>query len=396
MAFSFKQNKRNISPTAFSIMRTLTVPVMRRLFSPIVSNPEYMPATGPCFIYGNHSNYFDPFFINFMMTDEPTAGVMTRDQFYKTIPRLFMNGIGIVPTSKYVPDPAVVRHIKTMLDNRRKVVIFPEGGRRWTGKPKPVIESTLKLFWKMRLPVHPVQIHGSYLSWPRWADFPRKSTIEIRWMKPLHPSDFKTYSLFAATCRNQILFEEYSPPETVKLHACAWPAAGIGRLLYRCPETGTSGAISSPDGRTVISRSSCSSYIMDARSRLHSSDGASLSIVDLFEKICHFPMEMNRESVILSDIGCRFHRVDNSLGLIDCGSGYVELTADHISLSNGAGRRSINLEDVHYSSIEQNHKLTVTAPDRTWQLTFNGSSALQWKHYISRLRSGEVPERRSS
>src|SRR5690625_6903733 len=84
-----------------------------------------MPLTGPCFIYGNHSNYFDPFMINVGMTHEPTAGVMTRDQFHKPLPRIFMDSIGIVPTSKYVPEPGIVREVIRMIDQRRMIVIFP-------------------------------------------------------------------------------------------------------------------------------------------------------------------------------------------------------------------------------------------------------------------------------
>src|SRR5690625_7420975 len=88
-----------------------------------------------------------------------------------------MDSIGIVHNSKYVTEPGIVREVIRMIDQRRMIVIFPEGGRRWDGRPKSWIESTMKLFWRMRIPVHPVQIHGSYLAWPRWADHYRKSKI---------------------------------------------------------------------------------------------------------------------------------------------------------------------------------------------------------------------------
>jgi 1-acyl-sn-glycerol-3-phosphate acyltransferase len=151
MSFTFSKNDRGISGVTFPIMRKLVMPTTRCLFSPVVTNPHNMPSHGPCFIFGNHANYFDPFFINLDMTEEPTAGVMTRDQFHKTLPRIFMDSIGIVPTSKYVPEPGIVRSVMNMIDKRRMIVIFPEGGRRWAGKPKPLIETTLKLFWKMNV-----------------------------------------------------------------------------------------------------------------------------------------------------------------------------------------------------------------------------------------------------
>ncbi|REL38789.1 1-acyl-sn-glycerol-3-phosphate acyltransferase [Rhodohalobacter sp. SW132] len=389
MAFTFKKNERNISGITFPFMRKTIIPVSRFLFSPVVTNPENMPQTGPCFIYGNHSNYFDPFFLNLDMTAEPTAGVMTRDQFHKTIPRIFMDSIGIVPTSKYVPEPGIVRDVIRMIDNRRMIVIFPEGGRRWDGKPKPVIETTLKLFWKMKIPVHPVQIHGSYLSWPRWADYLRKSTIEIRWMKPMLPSDFDDYETFAASCKEKIAFDEYSPPDTVRIHSAYKPASGISRFLYRCPESGVSGSIFSPDGRSVYSRTSNLSFTMDTESRLIDPQGISHSLPEIFAKIGRMPIGAARDSVILQDWGSNLFKIDKSHQLKHIGRGYTELKENHIFISTGSDRFTIPLEDVQYLSVEQNHKITVTSSRHIFQVEFNDTSALQWKNYILRLKEGE-------
>ena len=393
MSFTFTKNDRGISGFTFPIMRKLVIPTARYLFSPVVTNPQNMPTTGPCFIFGNHANYFDPFFINLDMTEEPTAGVMTRDQFHKPIPRVFMDSIGIVPTSKYVPEPGIVRSVMKMIDKRRMIVIFPEGGRRWAGKPKPLIETTLKLFWKMNIPVHPVQIHGSYLSWPRWADNPRKSTIEVRWLKPLHASDFSNYETFADTCRDLIEFNEYNPPDSVKIHSCSKPANGIERFLFRCPESGETGSIYSPDGNHVYSRTSPLSYKMNLRSRLVDSEGAEHSIVDMFNKICEMPMVMDQNSVLLSNPGCKLNEINSNHDLIKKGSGFAELTPDSLLLSLGAEKVQLSLDDILYMSVEQNHKVTITTEKDIHQVELRNASALQWKNYITRLKEGEQPVR---
>lgn len=393
MSFTFAKNDRGISGFTFPIMRKLVIPTARYLFSPVVTNPHHMPTTGPCFIFGNHANYFDPFFINLDMTDEPTAGVMTRDQFHKPIPRVFMDSIGIVPTSKYVPEPGIVRSVMKMIDKRRMIVIFPEGGRRWAGKPKPLIETTLKLFWKMNIPVHPVQIHGSYLSWPRWADNPRKSTIEVRWLKPLYASDFSSYETFADTCRDLIEFDEYSPPDSVNIHSCSKPANGIERFLFRCPESGETGSIYSPDGCYVYSRTSSLSYKMNLRSRLVDSEGAEHSIVNMFHKISGMPMIMDKNSVLLSNPGCKLNEIDDNHDLIKKGSGFAELTPGSLMLSLGSEKVQLSLDEILYMSVEQNHKVTITTEKGIHQVELRNASALQWKNYITRLKEGEQPVR---
>lgn len=391
--FTFEKNERGFSDKAFSFLRKTLIPATRFVFSPRITNPENMPMTGPCFIYGNHANYFDPFMINVGMTQEPTAGVMTRDQFHKTIPRIFMDGIGIVPTSKYVPEPGIIRKVMKMIDQRRMIVIFPEGGRRWDGKPKPLIETTLKLFWKMRIPVHPVQIHGSYLGWPRWADKLRTGSVEMRYLDPVHASDFDDYETFADHCRELITFDEYNPPEEAMPRKCSKPASGIYRFLYRCPDTGVNGAVFSPDGEQVFSRTSDFHYRMNAASRLIAPDGSVVSIIDLYEKINAMPMVYvePEEKILLQKNGSQVNKVDDLQRLQPIDRGLVQLKVDGLKVSVGSQKFDLTLDQINYTSVEQNHKLTVTSSEQIIQINLEGQSALQWQFYINRLKDGENP-----
>ncbi len=391
--FRFKQNERGFSDKTFAFMRNTIIPATKYLFDPRITHIHNMPLTGPCFIYGNHSNYFDPFMINVGLTQEPTAGVMTRDQFHKTLPRIFMDSIGIVPTSKYVPEPGIIRSVIKMIDQRRMIVIFPEGGRRWDGKPKPLIETTLKLFWKMRIPVHPVQIHGSHLAWPRWADKYRRGSVELRFLDPVHASDFKDYDTFAGHCRELIGFDEYHPPQEAIPKTCKKPAAGIQRFLYRCPETGADGAVFSPDGVHVFSRAAGYRYKMNPASRLIDNKGKIISIIDLYDKINLMPMVSARhgDGIILEKQGSRISMVNAEHQLVELGRAYVELHADRLLVLMGGSKFDLSLEEIRYISVEQNHKITVTTPDLTMQIDLEGTSALQWQLYINRLKKGEKP-----
>lgn len=391
--FTFQKNDRGFSDKAFAFMRKTIIPATKMLFNPRITNPENMPVTGPCFIYGNHSNYFDPFMINVGMTGEPTAGVMTRDQFHKVLPRIFMDSIGIVPTSKYVPEPGIVRSVLKMIDQRRMIVIFPEGGRRWDGNPKSIIETTLKLFWKMRIPVHPVQIHGSYLGWPRWADKLRKGSVELRFLDPIHASDFPDYETFSSHCRELISFDEYNPPQKALPEKCSKPASGIQRLLYRCPETGVNGAVFTPDGEHVFSRTAAFRYRMNTASRLVKSNGTVVSIIDLFEKINEMPMVFENipEKILLEKNGSRVAKLDKEQRLQKLDRGLAQLTSSGLFVSVGSQKFNLTLDNINYTSVEQNHKLTVTGPKETIQINLEGQSALQWQLYINRLKDGEKP-----
>jgi 1-acyl-sn-glycerol-3-phosphate acyltransferase len=391
--FRFQKNDRGYSDFAFRFLRNSLIPATRYVYNPRVTNPHNMPQTGPCFLFGNHSNYFDPFMMNVPLTQEPTAGVMTRDQFHKVLPRIFMDGIGIVPTSKYVPEPGIIRSVMRMIDQRRMIVIFPEGGRRWDGRPKPLIETTLKLFWKMKIPVHPVQLHGSYLGWPRWADHHRKSSVEMRFLDPLNASDFDDYETFADRCRQAMEFDEYNPPEHAKPISGKKPASGIERFLYRCPKTGVSRAVFTPDGEHVYCRTSDMHYTMNLNSRLIDRHGEPVSILDLYDAIRNIPMVFEKpdDRILLEKPGSTIYRVDEEHQLQTLGRGFAELTNEQIRVAVNADKFEFTMDEINYISIEQNHKLTVTTSNHTLQIDLEGYNALQWQHYINRLKTGEKP-----
>lgn len=391
MPFRFKKNERGFSDFTFRLMRFLVVGGTNILFRNLVQGAEHMPTTGPCFIYGNHSNYFDPFFLNLWMYNEPTAGVMTREQFHKTIPALFMDSVGIVPTSKYVPEPMVIRSILKMIDQRRMIVIFPEGGRRWDGRPKPLIESTLKLYYRTGIPVHPVRLHGSYLSWPRWADYPRAGRNIIEWLPPVYPGNFDDYETFAETCREAIAINEYDAPPECHPKIAFKPASGIQRLLYRCPVTGENQGVYSPDGHQVRSRFAKLTYTMTANSRLTDPDGKEHSLNQLFDHIRTLPMVYDGTGRVLSEPASPLYSVDSSHTLHQHGIAGIYLHSDHISMVQSTRKRVIPLESILYISIEQNDKLSLTIRDETWQFKIRNGSAVQWQDYLRRLKSGEKP-----
>lgn len=387
--FRFKKNSRGFSEISFPFMRLVIINGCKLVFRPQLVNPENMPRTGPCFIYGNHSNYVDPFLINTWMTEEPTAGVMTREQFHKTIPSMFMDSIGIVPTSKYVPEPGVIRSVMKMIQQRRMIVIFPEAGRRWDGRPKPFLESTIKLFHKMNIPVTPVQIHGSYLTWPRWATFPRYGRTEIHFMKPIHPQDYPDYEPFAKDITDAAEFEEYDPPENCIPKWAFRPADGVERFIYRCPVTGKSGAVYSPDGYEVRSRAANFVYTMNPASRLVDTHGEIHSLHDMFDLIRSMPI-MAHNGEIASVNGSDMYFMGSDYQLSYLGQARVTLASTHLRYDLIGEKVTIPLDEILYMSIEGNNKLSITMRTHTLQIELEGlDCALEWRDYITRLKSGE-------
>lgn len=374
-------------------------PLARLLWRPRIEGAEYFPKEGPCFVYGNHSNRWDPFILNcFTSWLEPTAGVMTKEFFRGRLLGSVFRSIGIVPASKRLAEPFLVRQVLELLREKRSVVIFPEGGTRWDGSPLPWMPSTVKLFVRAGVPIHAVRIHGSYLSFPRWADYPRPSKVVV---EALPPQTFdRNDDVADVTKRLQdfVNMDESTQTRADCIPVRAFrPAAGVHRLLYRDPFD-DSGPLYSPDGYTVRNVSGSQIFTMLPDSTLRRErDGCLFNTAELYSQILRLPLEQagvaEFDHVLVAD-RVVVHKEREFPQLRELGSRTVRLYRDHIEIGDGADAQTIGLEDLLYCDIERNYKLQLYLRDSTEsmiQFSFTGGgSALQWKDAISVLRPQAV------
>jgi 1-acyl-sn-glycerol-3-phosphate acyltransferase len=376
-----------------AVLRSALSTPSRVLWRPRLIGIENFPSEGPAFLYGNHSNRWDPFIINcFTRTMNPTAGVMTREFFRSEFVSRAFASVGILPTSKRLAEPFLVRQVLQLLRQNRTIVIFPEGGSRWDGTPLPWMEATVKLFVRTGVPIHPVKIHGSYWSWPRWADNPRTSRVIVEALPPFTfardtPIDEATTILRAVTDFDESVESNSRPPSRAFR-----PAAGIHRLLYRDPWE-DSGALSTSDGYIVRAGSSDRMLRMRPDSSLEDlSSGVIYTATELYRRIRSLPLVRGDDGALLTDDVAVFEETEFP-NLIPVGPGNVRLFDDRIEIDLPT-RRVIPLEDVIYCDIERNFKLQLYLRGREiamLQFSFmDAGSALQWKDALGRIRPDVV------
>ena len=110
-----------------ALFRTLLHSFIRVYWRPSVRGAVPLPRRGPCFLYGNHANRWDPFILNrFTPWGDPTGGVMTQEFFRGSFVAWAMRNVDVHPTRKRIADPHLIRTIYRMLKAGRKIVIYPE------------------------------------------------------------------------------------------------------------------------------------------------------------------------------------------------------------------------------------------------------------------------------
>ncbi len=383
---------------SIALLRSTLTTASRLLWRPRLEGKEFFPRRGPCFVYGNHSNRWDPFIINcFTQWAAPTAGVMTREYFRHPFLRSVFGGIGILPASKRLAEPFLVRRVLELLQDERIVVIFPEGGSRWDGAPMPWMDATVKLFVRAGVPIHPLQIHGSYRSWPRWADHQRATRVVVEALAPVSFDRKTSLAEAKATLRSFTDFSEDPEPERLWPASLAAPdepsgrayrpADGIQRLLYRDPWE-DSGAMTTTDGYTVQTRGGRSFRMRADSALVDESDGTIHRSSELYARIKAMPLTKDAVGGYLAD-EVEVHVERSFPELVREGPANARLFDDRIEVA-GQSRRIVPLETITYCDIERNFKLQLYLDGSELamlQLSFNeAGSALQWKDALDSLR----------
>jgi len=358
--------------------RSTLIPFSRICWDLELLDGQELPP-GPCFVYGNHSGNYDPFIYNaFTRLGQATAGVMTMEYLESGPVASLFKAVGIQGTRKRVPEPHLIRRIYEMLDAGRRVVIFPEGGRRWDGRPAPWIESTAKLFMRAGAPVYPVEIIGSYVAWPRWAPWPRPAHVKVKVHPAVDFSDKPSLEEGLRRLKEPIAADETVVPEHVRPRWAFRPAVGIDRLLYRDPETGVFGGVQVDGGRYVRMGAQRSRWRVLPDSRLsRNPDAEPVSTADLYETICSLPLpDGNSAPILTMRAPTWFSGQAGDKSVCD-----LALYRDRVVW----GDVVIPLEDIQYMGLERSDRLWIMSGDLQRNAYFQQGSVLAWYDTLGRL-----------
>ena len=344
---------------------------------------------GPCFFYGNHSNNYDPFILNaFTELGGCTAGVMTLEYLRSGPLASLFKASGIVGTQKRVPEPHLIRKIWNMANEGRRIVIFPEGGRRWDGRPAPWIESTAKLFMKLGIPVYPIRIHGSYVGWPRWATYPRPAHIKLEVCPAIDFSGSTSLQQGISVLKAPISMDENVVEEPIKPGWAFKPAHGITKLLYRDMDTGSFGGYIET-GTHVIQQSTSRTWKVLPDSTLLDEQSGQVTLTgDWYASIKRLPMPLDRDHILRNRARYRFEDHDGNTKAHD--HVVAELARDHITLFSGETTKgeSVPFEDILYTGLEKSSIIWIMTRRGTFRIELSEGSVLAWQDVLNTL----IPE----
>lgn len=136
-----------------------------------------LPPSGPMLLVSNHVSHIDPPLVG-MCVGRPCTYLARHDLF--KVPGLawLIRKLGAVPIDRESGKDGLTAVLKLLQEGRR-VVMFPEGTRSLDGELQPLKPGVALLVKKARCPVVPVGIAGAYESWPRSQKFPTPAPLGV-------------------------------------------------------------------------------------------------------------------------------------------------------------------------------------------------------------------------
>lgn len=194
--------------------------------------------TGPYLILANHTAEFDIILLD-MMFDAPLYFVASEQLLNagkgSWFLRTFFNPI---PKSKSMADMAVVKRMKSVLAEGGNVAIFPEGNATMHGGPSSIPSGLGRLIKFLNVPVKIMNIHGLYLSAPRWAYFRKFGPTTIQEKLTLNLPDIQ--NMAAEEVEQTVLkaLQVSAYHQHPRLYHGRRLAEGLHKLIFTCPACG--------------------------------------------------------------------------------------------------------------------------------------------------------------
>lgn len=127
---------------------------------------------GAAIIAANHTSFFDPPVISVSCPEE--VHFLARESLFR-IPLLgrLIRILNTHPVARDSSDASTFRQLIQLLQQREKVILFPEGKRSNDGKLQPLEKGLSFLVYKAHCSILPVYVSGTREAWNRSSKFPR-------------------------------------------------------------------------------------------------------------------------------------------------------------------------------------------------------------------------------
>jgi len=196
----------HIRSTSFELARRFWYSMRRCWWAALwhldVEGVEHVPTRGPVLLCANHVSHLDAPAILAALpraTALRTATAAAKDVFGDKPARNFVSRLltNATPIERRAGDDfgkgfaRGLRELGAVLDDRRPLILFPEGRRSPDGKLVEFKLGAAMLALRTGTPIVPIHIRGAFQALPRKSKLPRPADVRVRFGKPIDPRPYR-------------------------------------------------------------------------------------------------------------------------------------------------------------------------------------------------------------
>lgn len=192
-----------------------------------------------CVVLYNHVCFDDHYMIAKFLGKNMGTFVITKRFMYNKIIAPLLRGVRAITRDQFKADMASILKMKRITSEGGILVISPAGQMSISGDVPYIHPSIIKLLKMCKVDVYTIQIHGSYLAYPKWGLSKRSYKIELDCHKTLSSDDL--INLPKEECYNKVL-TDLSINDLLEQKTKMIPikgkklAEGMENFLFICPK----------------------------------------------------------------------------------------------------------------------------------------------------------------
>jgi 1-acyl-sn-glycerol-3-phosphate acyltransferase len=153
-----------------------------------------MPRSGPVLILSNHASALDPFAAG-LAVRRYVCQLARKNLFDQPVIGWFMRTLPGIPIDRNMGKDGI-QAVLEALERGNPVIMFPEGERSHTGAVQPLKPGVSLLIKRVKCPIVPVGVAGTFAAWSRFMKWPKfappwlapgPNTIGVSVGKPIDP-----------------------------------------------------------------------------------------------------------------------------------------------------------------------------------------------------------------
>jgi 1-acyl-sn-glycerol-3-phosphate acyltransferase len=158
-----------------------------------------VPRTGPCLILCNHYSMLDPFAAA-LAVRRYVCQLARKNLFEQPVIGWFMRTLPGIPIDRSMGKDGI-QAVLNALDRGNAVIMFPEGERSHTGEVQPLKPGVSLLIRRVKCPIVPVGVAGTFAAWSRFMKRPKfappflppgPGTIGVSVGEPINPARYES------------------------------------------------------------------------------------------------------------------------------------------------------------------------------------------------------------